>query len=276
MSGERITTHEHDGLVFTVRDEGPPDGPVVLLLHGFPETSSTWDAVVPRLHAAGLRTLALDQRGYSPGARPRGRRAYRLSRLVADAASLAQRVGPVHLVSHDWGAVVGWALAGSRPDLVRTHTAFSVPPAGTFWRSVLTSRQVGASWYIFAFQVPGLAERAARTGAFEQHLAEAGMTEHDLARFRTDMVRGGALPGGLAWYRAVWFMSPRLARARVRVPSTMVWSDGDVAVTERNARAAQRYVEADFRFETLTGVTHWIPTEAPAEAARLVLDRIGS
>src|SRR3954469_19121044 len=100
-----------EGLVFTLTDAGPPDGVPVVLLHGFPQTRSAWDGVVPVLAGAGFRVLAPDQRGYSPGARPNGRAAYRLDRLVGDVLALADAVaadgaggdGRVHVVGHDWG-----------------------------------------------------------------------------------------------------------------------------------------------------------------------------
>src|ERR1700737_4666991 len=108
---ERMTRYERDGLVFDVRDEGPLDGPVVVLLHGFPETSASWSDVIPKLVDAGYRAVAPDQRGYSPDARPRGRRAYRRRELVADVLALIDQTGAerVHLVGHDWGAAVAWA-----------------------------------------------------------------------------------------------------------------------------------------------------------------------
>ena len=113
-----------------------------------PSGRRSWRAVAPLLHAHGLRTLAPDQRGYSPGARPRRRRDYRLDRLVADVVALVDEVGrPVHLVGHDWGAVVAWVLAATRPDLVRTLTAVSVPHPAAFVRAALTSRQGLRSWY---------------------------------------------------------------------------------------------------------------------------------
>src|SRR5262249_45247144 len=91
-------------------DTGPPDGEPVLLLHGFPQRSDSWDALVPLLVEAGYRTLAMDQRGYSPGARPVGRAAYRMTELVADAAAVIDHYGgSAHVVGHDWGAAVAWA-----------------------------------------------------------------------------------------------------------------------------------------------------------------------
>src|ERR1700742_2077911 len=125
---DRILEFANAGFTFPVRDDGPLDGEIVVLLHGFPQTSTSWDAVCARLNQDGYRTLRFDQRGYAPSARPRGRAAYRLSALVGDVAALIHAVGsPVHLVGHDWGAAVAWGAAANHPSSVRTLTAVSVP-----------------------------------------------------------------------------------------------------------------------------------------------------
>ena len=274
----RITSYYRDGLTFDVRDEGPLDRPAAVLLHGFPERSTSWREVAPVLHEQGIRTLAPDQRGYSPGARPRRRRDYRLPLLVDDVAGLIDRVGrPVDLVGHDWGAAVGWGLAATRPDLLRTFTAVSVPHPAAFLQAMLTSEQGRKSWYMFAFQLPRLPERLVREsgGRVDEELRKGGMTDDEVARFRREIVEYGALPGGLAWYRAMFLTDPRTTRGRVSVPTTYVWSDGDVAVTRHAAERCARYVDGPYRFEVLEDVTHWIPTQAPVALADLVLDRIG-
>ena len=117
------------GLGFEVAVGGPAGGPAVLLLHGFPENSRMWDGVVPFLHGAGLRTVAPDQRGYSPGARPAEVTGYAIGEIVGDALGLldALDLPAAHVLGHDWGAVVGWHLAAKHPDRVRTFTAVSVP-----------------------------------------------------------------------------------------------------------------------------------------------------
>src|ERR1041384_1882603 len=94
------------GLTFDVHEAGPADGEPVVLLHGFPQFSDSWDALAPLLHAGGCRTVAMDQRGYSPGARPPGRQAYRMSEITADAVALLDQVGgSAHVVGHDWGGM---------------------------------------------------------------------------------------------------------------------------------------------------------------------------
>ena len=147
-AGIGTATVERDGLVFDVTTAGPVDGDPVVLLHGFPQSARCWDAVTPALAAAGFRTVAPDQRGYSPGARPVGRAAYRTTELVADAAAfveaaLAETGRPrAHVVGHDWGSLVAWALAGSRPELLHTVTGISVPPPGAMSAALHRPRQL--------------------------------------------------------------------------------------------------------------------------------------
>jgi pimeloyl-ACP methyl ester carboxylesterase len=273
----RITSFAHDGLTFDVVDEGPLDGPVVVLLHGFPERATSWRGVTERLHRHGLRTLAVDQRGYSRGARPRRRRDYRLPLLVDDVVALLEQVGtPVHLVGHDWGAAVGWLLAARRPDLLLSWTAVSVPHPRAFVRAALTASQGRRSWYFGFFSLPRLPERAARPGGgLERGLRRSGMTDADIERFRTEIVADGALPGALGWYRATWLATGTAGKARVRVPTTLVWSDGDVAVARRGVELSGAYVDGPFRLAVLEGVSHWIPTHAPEPLAEAILDRTG-
>ncbi|MEH6821082.1 MAG: alpha/beta fold hydrolase [Dietzia psychralcaliphila] len=267
-------------LRFRAIDSGPADGEAVVLLHGFPQRTSSWDEVAPRLHAAGFRTLVLDQRGYCATARPRGRRAYRLPELVGDVIALLDSadIPAAHVVGHDWGAAVAWGVAAAHPDRVRSLTAVSVPHPAAFLRAMIVSDQLLRSWYIGLFQLPWLPERllTSRGNRPERALAGMGMTPEMIGRFRTEMVAAGAVPGGLGWYRAVPFASPKKATARVRVPTTFVWSDHDPALGRGGAERTAHYVDADYRFVEMSGVSHWIPEERPVELAREIIARAGS
>jgi len=239
---------------------------VVVLLHGFPQDSRSWDRLAPLLHARGLRTLAVDQRGYSPGARPRSRRAYRLSELTADVVALIEQhgQGPVHVVGHDWGAAVAWTLAARRPDLVRTLTALSVPHPAAFVRALLTSSQLWKSWYMAVFQLPVLPEYAVTaTGFGRRALLSSGMTEAQADRDLAAMRERSRIRGALNWYRAIPFTTPKSAAMPVTVPTLYVWSDNDIALGPAAARSTERFVTGPYTFETLSGVSHWIPEEAP-------------
>lgn len=262
------------GFVFDVTVGGPPGGVPVLLLHGFPQRASSWGPVAAGLHRAGLRTVAPDQRGYSPGARPPERRAYRLSELVADAAAVVDRFGggSVHVVGHDWGAVVAWALAARHPERVRTVTGVSVPPPGAYLRSLLSTRQGLASWYTYLFQLPRLPEWV--IGDPHRCAALLRRTGQSRAQARRDAAAVAEFPTGpLNWYRAVpleagtaWSAAP------VRVPAMFVWSSGDTAITRQAGEVAHRHVAGPFRYVELRGISHWIPDQAPDALAELIVD----
>lgn len=273
----RVTSFGRGALVFDVTDHGPHDGEPAVLLHGFPERASSWGLVQERLGEEGVRSYAPDQRGYSPGARPFGRWSYRFSDLVADVAALVDTVGsPVHLVGHDWGAMVAWGLAGRRPDLVRTLTAVSVPHPRAMAHAAVHGPQLARSWYFAPFSVPGLVEGAVRLkpDKVDRMLRRGGMSADDVARFHREVVDDGALPGALGWYRGAWLDPPRVGT--VRVPTTYVWSDGDFALSREGAEVCGRWVEADYEFVVLEGVSHWIPRQAPGALADAVLARIRS
>ena len=275
----RLLRYRHDGLTFDVHDAGPLDGDPVVLLHGFPERHTCWRGVAPLLHEKGLRTYAPDQRGYSPGARPPRRRDYTMDKLEADVVALVEDIGrPVHLVGHDWGANSGWLVAMHRPELLRSWTAVSVPHPAAFRSAMFTTRQAASSWYMGLFQVPWLPERtAARPGGrFDQGLRKGGMTAEEVDRFRHEIVEYGALPGALNWYRAIPFTRQGTSSTQVEVATTLLWSDGDVAVTRIPVDRCARYVDAPYELRVLEGVSHWIPTQEPQAVADAVLSRVES
>ncbi|MGS2810346.1 alpha/beta fold hydrolase [Nocardia sp. MW-W600-9] len=276
----RLTSYTRAGLRFDVVDSGPIDGPVVLALHGFPQTASSLAELGALLNARGYRTIAPNQRGYSPGARPRGRFAYRITELVDDIVALIREIdrGPVHLVGHDWGAMVAWSVAAARPDLVRTLVTVSVPHPGAFRRSLISSDQLARSYYMGLFQLPVLPERllTARPEILDRVLASTGMTPEMIARVHTEIVDSGALTGALNWYRAILLLGQRAISAPVRVPVTHVWSSGDSALARRGAELSGNYVTGDYRLVVLEGASHWLPEERPRELAEIIAERIGS
>lgn len=278
---DRIESFAHDGLTFDVIDQGPLDGDVVVLLHGFPQRASTWAGVASRLNARGYRTIAPDQRGYSPRARPPRWRDYRITALVADVEALLERIGgPVHLVGHDWGAAVAWLVASRSPH-VRTLTSVSVPHPAAFLVALASRDQLRRSWYMGFFQLPRLPERfvTRRPERFDGLLRGGGLTRDQVAQIRRDVVEYGAFGGGVNWYRGIPLSltaAPRLWRARVAVPVTHVWSDRDVALSRRTADLTRRWATGPFRLEVLHGVSHWIPEQEPERLARVILDRVAA
>lgn len=269
-----MDSFRRDGLTFDVRDAGPADGDPVVLLHGFPQDSTAWDRVVPALHQHGLRTLAPDQRGYSPMARPRGRGHYRLRETADDVVALldAAGLGSAHVVGHDWGGIVGWALGAWYPERVRTLTALSVPHPGAMARAMATSDQALRSSYVGLFQLPVLPERLLLAGngaALRGVLRRGGLPDDAVDRYVRRMREPAALTAALNWYRALpW--SGRDPVGRVRVPTLHVWSTGDAFLGRAATEDTARFVDAPYRLEVLEEVTHWIPELAPERTAELV------
>jgi pimeloyl-ACP methyl ester carboxylesterase len=274
-----VEQYHHGELTFDVIDAGPADGPVVVLLHGFPQFNTSWNAVIARLTAEGYRCLAPNQRGYSPGARPPRRRDYRLPEIAEDIRALIDASGAerVHLVGHDWGAAAAWAAAAELSDRIATVTALSVPHPGAFLRALLTSRQGLLSWYMYFFQLPWLPERVmlARRGTADvlsKSLQRAGQTREAADRDAQAMATPGVLTAALNWYRAIPLTDLRASGQKIAVPTLFVWSDGDLAVAEKSARDTARFVSGEYRFEILRGISHWIPDECPDTAADLLLE----
>jgi pimeloyl-ACP methyl ester carboxylesterase len=129
-----------------------------------------------------------------------------------------------------------------------------------------------------AFQAPGLPERMAAKpgGRFDRELRRGGMTRAEVERFREEIVDYGALRGGLNWYRALPFSPQRSLGGKVSVPTTLLWSDGDIAITRIPVDRCAEHVTGPYELRVLEGASHWIPTQHPDAVADAVLSRIGS
>jgi pimeloyl-ACP methyl ester carboxylesterase len=280
MPGEVMRVDVGD-LTFDVRAEGPADGDPILLLHGFPETSLSWSAVMPLLATAGLRCYAPDQLGYSPGARPAEVGAYAMPNLAQVTADLmtALDLPTAHVVGHDWGANVAWTLGAWHSDRVRTLTAVSVPHPAAYTAAFRADpEQKERSAYIRLFWQEGkaeevlLADGARRLRRMLGTEAETGIPAEAVDQYVAVLSAPGALTAALNWYRAM-SSGPRVDP--VGVPTTYVWSDGDVAIGRTAAEACADFVTGDYRFVQLPGVTHWIPEQAPGQLATAIIARIG-
>jgi pimeloyl-ACP methyl ester carboxylesterase len=268
-------------LTFDVIDRGPTHGPPVLLLHGFPQFNTSWSAIMDRLVARGYRCLAPNQRGYSPRARPLRRRDYVATELVADAVALIDTLGmpKVYLVGHDLGAAVAWGAAAEVPERLATLSALSVPHPASFLRALGSIRQAMASWYIYVLQLPRLPERLLPTDGrlgLVRSLRGKGQSREAAERDAREMVVSGALPAAVNWYRGMPLSYFHKRIGRISVPTMFIWSDQDTTCLEKSARNCAQYVSAEYRFEVLHGVSHWMLDECPDTVADLLLDWFAS
>ena len=183
----------------------------------------------------------------------------------------------MHLVGHDWGAAVAWGVAAGAPERLASLSALSVPHPMAFVRSMLTSRQGLASWYMYVNQLPWVPERLmlgrdGRGRAIAKSLIRSGLTPQAAERDARAMTETGALTAALNWYRAMPLNGSGLRAAdKITVPTLYVWSDRDIAITAKPARDTANYVSGPYRFETLHGASHWLPEEKPTEIADMLL-----
>jgi pimeloyl-ACP methyl ester carboxylesterase len=267
---------EARGLTFDVHVEGPSDGAPVLLLHGFPQDHREFDLMLPRLHAAGLRTYRYDQRGYASGARPSSVSAYRLDEPALDVVAILDVLGieKAHVIGHDWGAQVGWIAASSTPERVATLTAVSVPhPRALAMALRVRVSQRARFAYMGVFRA-SFAERLLLAGdgrVLRQMMKAIGPR----AGLYADAMREpGRLTGGLNWYRAL-DASVLKGVGTIQVPTTYVWTDKDPVVGLTAALRTADWVDADYQLVALKGISHWVPEEAPDALADAALARIG-
>jgi pimeloyl-ACP methyl ester carboxylesterase len=272
------------GFGFEVSDTAAPagNGPesAVILLHGFPQDRRCWERVAPALAAAGYRVLAPDLRGYSPGARPAARSAYRNSQLASDVLALADAAGAerFHLAGHDWGAALAWYVAGQHPGRVISLAALSVPHPQAFVRAMISGSQAARSWYMAAWQLPWLPERALsrRDGrALRDMMVRSGLDPASADRYAARARDPGGLRGPLNWYRAMPF-SLREPAGRVRVPTVFAWGNRDRFVSRAAARLCGHYVTGPYRFAELDGASHWLPEQAPDQVAALLTEHFAT
>jgi pimeloyl-ACP methyl ester carboxylesterase len=268
---------EANGLSFNVVVEG--EGPAVLMLHGFPDSSRLWRGQIPALVGDGYQVIAPDLRGFGETSRPEEVEAYSLINTLGDLESILDQldVKDAHVVGHDWGAGTAWVFASIFKARTKSLTALSVGHPGALRTAGL--EQLQKSWYMMFFQYEGVAEELLTRDdwAFaRQWLGDHGDPEHYLA----DLSRPGALTAALNWYRAnvtpeSWVAGPpRLPP--VEVPTMGVWSTRDFALTEKQMIDSTRFVTGPWRYERIEDVGHWIPLEAPDRLAELLLDFLNS
>jgi pimeloyl-ACP methyl ester carboxylesterase len=268
-----------NGARHTALTAGPESGELVLLLHGFPETARAWQTVLGALGQAGYHAVAPDQRGYCAKARPPELEAYRLDELVCDVARFADALGAerFHLVGHDWGGFVAWTAGVQLAERLHTMTSVSTPHPDAFVAALVgDTDQAARSAYMEVLRTPGaeailLADDAALLRAAFGDAVSADTVEEYLRVLGA--ADGAGLAAGMAWYRANDLAHPL---GPVAVPTLFVWSDGDPYLGPDAAAGTAAFVTGPYRFEALTGVSHWVPEEAPDRLGALLLEHLAA
>lgn len=273
-----------NGINLHVVQAGPADGPLVILLHGFPEFWYGWRSQIAALAKAGFCVWAPDQRGYNRSDKPQGIDAYRLDLLAADVIGLIDAAGrkQAHIVGHDWGAAVTWRIANRYPEHVATASILNVPHPLVMSNYVLHHpAQMLRSTYIAFFQIPALPERLLGANGWQPMVDAIRRTgppglfpDNMMGAYREAWSQPGAMTGMLNWYRAFvqhppsWSPSPRIGP-----PLLMLWGTKDTALERELAPLSLQLCDRG-RLHYIEGASHWIQHEASEEVNRLLLEHL--
>ncbi len=278
-----------NGIRLHVQAAGPEDGPLVLLLHGFPEYWAGFASQIEPLAEAGFRVIAPDQRGYNLSDKPRGVAAYRISELARDITGLIEAFGreKAFLAGHDWGAAVAWHVATHDPQRVERLAILNVPHPAAMARGLSSfTPQLLRSWYIYFFQIPALPEFLLRRRHFLamrrmlRGSAHPGLfPDAELRRYIEAWSQPGALTAMLNWYRAAFrsVLSPgrqgyfQESRLRVHMPTLILWGEDDVALIPELASWSLEWCDQG-RLVRFPGVSHWIQHEKAGQVNEILLD----
>ncbi len=264
---------EANGIQYSLIDEG--EGPPVLLLHGFPDTSSLWRHQIPALVAAGFRAVAPDLRGRGRTQAPPRVEDYALAGMARDIGALLDTLGidRAHVVGHDFGAGLAWLAGSLLRERVDRLVVLSVGHPATRERPTLEQLQKG--WYQLLFQFEGVAEDLLQQDdwyLFRELLQNDGDVEDYIA----DLSRPGALTAALNWYRASFppqrLLAPAPKLPPVQAPTLGLWSTGDQYLPEYRMLRSADYVTGPWRYERMEEASHWIPLDQPERLNGLLLE----
>ncbi|AFC31595.1 hypothetical protein PM3016_4859 [Paenibacillus mucilaginosus 3016] len=277
---------ETNGIRLHVVTSGPEDGPLVVLLHGFPEFWYGWKRQIPFLAAQGYRVWVPDQRGYARSGKPEKIEAYAMNGLAADIAGLIDAAGggPAYLAGHDFGAMVAWYTSALYPEKVRRTAIINVPHPEVMFHKVRTSvRQMVRSSYAAFFQLPWLPEISAEWGRWRtltevlrKSSREGTFSEEDLERYRQAWDQPRAYTSMLNWYRCFWRKKGRAPIRDIPVPVLILWGEQDQFLLPEMAGESLKYCTSGGRLERFPQATHWVQHEEAPEVNRLLHEWFGS
>jgi pimeloyl-ACP methyl ester carboxylesterase len=261
-------------------------GPLVVLLHGFPEFWYSWRHQIAGLSAAGFRVLAPDLRGYNESDKPQGIESYRQRHLIGDVAGLVHHAGEARarIVGHDWGGWLAWWLAMQRPDVVERLVILNAPHPAAFFRELRRPAQLLRSWYIFFFQMPWLPELLVRVGNFagiartlrKEPVTPGAFSEEDIQRYCQAIAQPGALTAAINYYRAALrdFGDIQQDIGVVAAPTLIIWGLHDRYLGPRLIEGLEPWVPR-LQIARLDA-SHWVQSDAPEKVNRLLIEFLQS
>jgi epoxide hydrolase 4 len=265
------------------------EGPLVILLHGFPQFWYAWRHQIPEL-ATRLRVVAPDLRGYGDTERPPKVEDYRVATLAADVASLVRALGAdrAHVVGHDWGGAIAWMTALQHPDVVDRLVVLNCPHPNRFGRELRSNpRQLLRSWYMFFFQLPLVPEwtfHASPDAAIARMfrgmaVRKDAFTDDDLRAFKGALRKPGALTAAINYYRATFRNFSEMRRIenedqKIAAPTLLIWAEDDVALGKELTYGMEELFAGPFRIQYVPNCSHWVNEEQPELVNQLILGHL--
>ncbi len=248
------------------------EGPLMLMLHGFPEFWYSWRHQIPEF-ALDFKVVALDLRGYNDSDKPQDKSAYVMAEFILDVEGVIKGLGyeKCVLVGHDWGGAIAWSFAYAHPEMVERLIVLNIPHPAKFAQGLRTPQQLLRSSYIFLFQLPWLPELLVQAldyqaleNAFKgMAVNKSAFTPADIDAYKDAAAKRGALTAALNYYRNVGQQGILNDNWGIlEVPTLMIWGENDTALGKELTYGTEAYVR-DFRIKYIPNCSHWVQQEQP-------------
>ncbi len=258
------------------------EGPLIVLLHGFPEFWYSWRHQIPFLAEHGYTVVAPDLRGYNDTAKPR--KGYDIPTLLRDIEGLIKGLGrqKAVIVGHDWGGVLAWAFAINYPEMTERLIVMNAPHPAAMMREMRTLKQLRKSWYVFAFQIPWLPEymlgrnHANEIGRMLRGAAvqKSAFPYEETAKYQDAISKPGAIKVALSYYRQLFWrlsFSFKSYEIRIDVPTLLIWGEQDIALGIELTTGLERWVN-DIEIKRIPDSGHWVQQEQPDKVNQYMLE----
>jgi pimeloyl-ACP methyl ester carboxylesterase len=258
------------------------EGPLIVLLHGFPEFWYSWHNQIPYLAEHGYTVVAPDLRGYNETDRPR--KGYDIPTLLRDIEWLIKGLGQqkAHIVGHDWGGVLAWTFAMNYPEMTESLIVMNAPHPAAMLREMRTFKQLRKSWYVFAFQIPWLPEyMLGRNHAYEigrmlrgAALQKSAFPREVTAKYQEVMSKPGAIKAAINYYRQLFRRLPSSMKSNevhIKAPTLLIWGEQDIALGIELTTGLERWVD-DIQIKRIPDSGHWVQQEQPEKVNQYMLD----
>jgi epoxide hydrolase 4 len=247
------------------------NGPLMLMLHGFPEFWYSWRHQIPEF-AKDYKVVALDLRGYNESDKPQEQSAYMMSELIEDVAGVIKGLGYDRcvLVGHDWGGAIAWCFAHALPDMVERLIVLNLPHPAKFAEGLRTPQQLMRSWYAFFFQIPALPELLLQSFDYQiignaftgMAVNKNAFTSADIEAYKDAAAKRGALTAMINYYRNAFTGMMQQEWSLLDVPTLMIWGEQDTALGKELTYGTEEYVK-DFQIRYIADCSHWVQQEQP-------------